>query len=141
MTTGRDASTWRLLLMLRSRAYVPGLVALLVASCATGGSSDDSKVTVIKPDSSDVSPPLIELAKIPVPEVVGLRAHEAEPVRPVPHMRLQSAGQVTDPVVQSAIGGPDIPTPITTFEGMGTGLAGFTVNVAPPDTDGDIGPN
>ncbi|HEX7836986.1 MAG TPA: proprotein convertase P-domain-containing protein [Kofleriaceae bacterium] len=114
---------------------------MLVASCATGGPADDSKVTVIKPDSSDVSPPLTELAKIPVPEVVSLRGHEAEPVRAIPHMRLQSAGHVVDPVVQNAIGGPDIPTPITTFEGMGTGLAGFTVNVAPPDTDGDIGPN
>jgi subtilisin-like proprotein convertase family protein len=127
--------------MLRSRAFVPGLLALFLASCATGGSSDDSKVTVIKPDASDVSPPLSELAKIPVPELAGVRAHEAEPVRGVPHMRVQSAGQVADPVVQNAIGGPNIPTPITTFEGMGTGLPGFAVAVAPPDTDGDIGPN
>src|ERR1041384_3067152 len=56
-------------------------------------------------------------------------------------MRLQSAGPVVDPVVQNAIGGPNIPTPSSTFEGMGTGLPGFSVAVAPPDTDGDVGPN
>ncbi|HET7506359.1 MAG TPA: proprotein convertase P-domain-containing protein [Kofleriaceae bacterium] len=76
-----------------------------------------------------------------MPEVFGLRAHEAEPARPIPHMRVQSAATVKDPVVQAAIGtGPNIPTTSVTFEGMGTGLAGFTVQSAPPDTDGDIGP-
>jgi subtilisin-like proprotein convertase family protein len=82
------------------------------------------------------------MAKIPVPEVLGLRAHEAEPARAIPHMHTQSAAQVHDPVVQSAIGGgPNIPSTTVNFEGMGTGLAGFTVQSAPPDTDGDIGPN
>src|SRR5215831_18497733 len=125
--------------MFRSRACVPGLVALFVAGCATGG-PDDSKVQVIKPDVQDVSPPLTELAKWPVPETSG-RAREAEPARPIPHMRFESARQVTDPVVQNAIGGPNIPSPITNFEGQGTGLTGFTVQSAPPDTDGDVGPN
>ncbi|TMQ27939.1 MAG: hypothetical protein E6J90_01420 [Deltaproteobacteria bacterium] len=126
--------------MLRSRACVPGLLTLLVASCATGG-SDESKVQVIKPDVQDVSPPLSELAKIPVLQTFE-RAHEAERVRPLPHMKFQAASSAADPVVQDAIGGgPLIPSPTTTFEGMGTGLPGFTVQSAPPDTDGDIGPN
>jgi len=113
----------------------------MVVSCATGAPDEDNKVTVIKPDVQDVSPPLRELAKIPVPEVFGLRAHEAEPARPIPHM-LGRAAQQPDPVIQSALGtGPNIPTPTTTFEGMGAGLAGFTVQSAPPDTDGDVGPN
>ncbi|HEU4734318.1 MAG TPA: proprotein convertase P-domain-containing protein [Kofleriaceae bacterium] len=57
-------------------------------------------------------------------------------------MRAQSAAQVKDPVVQAAIGtGPNIPSTTANFEGMGTGLTGFTVQSAPPDTDGDIGPN
>src|SRR5262249_37024905 len=122
---------------MRSRTSVPGLLALFVAACATGGPSDG--VQVIKPDVQDVSPPLTELAKYPVPEA-STRAHEAEPARRIPHPQLQSA-QLADPVVQDAIGGPDIPSPITNFEGQGTGLAGSTVNSAPPDTDGDIGPN
>ena len=75
--------------MLRSRACVPGLLTLLVASCATGG-SDESKVQVIKPDVQDVSPPLSELAKIPVLQTFE-RAHEAERVRPLPHMKFHQA--------------------------------------------------
>jgi hypothetical protein len=125
--------------MLRSRAWILGVLAASLTACATGG-PDDSNVQVIKADAQDVSPPLSELAKRPVP-FASERAHEAEPWRAIPHKQLEAAGPVVDPVVQSAIGGPDIPTPITTFEGMGTGLPGFTVQSAPPDTDGDIGPN
>jgi len=127
--------------MLRSRAWIPGLLATMLISCATGAPDEDNKVTVLKPDGADVSLPLTELAKIPVPEVFGLRAHEAEPARAIPHMRGQAAAQ-QDPVIQSAFGtGPNIPTPTATFEGQGAGLAGFTVQSAPPDTDGDVGPN
>jgi len=131
--------------MLRSRAWIPGLLATILISCATGAPDapdEGNHVTVIKPDGADVSLPLTELAKIPVPEAFGLRAHEAEPARPIPHMRAQSTAQLPDPVVQSSlVAGPNIPTPTTTFEGMGVGLAGFTVQSAPPDTDGDVGPN
>jgi subtilisin-like proprotein convertase family protein len=130
--------------MLRTRVWLPGLLTILVASCATGGSDPDdngTKVTVINADGYDISPPLSELAKIPVPEI-ALRDHEFEPWRSIPHPRLQSATQQQDPVVQSLLGtGPNIPSPTTTFEGMGTGIAGFTIQGAPPDTDGDIGPN
>ena len=125
--------------MLRSRAWILGVLAASLAACATGG-SDDSNVQVIKADAQDVSPPLSELAKRPVP-LASERTHEAEAWRRIPHAQIEAAGPVVDPVVQTAIGGPNIPTPITTFEGMGTGLTGFTVQSAPPDTDGDIGPN
>jgi hypothetical protein len=57
-------------------------------------------------------------------------------------MHGQAIVQQQDPVIQSAFGtGPNIPTPTTTFEGQGAGLAGFTVQSAPPDPDGDVGPN
>jgi subtilisin-like proprotein convertase family protein len=125
--------------MLRSRAWILGVLAASLTACATGA-PDDSNVQVIKADAQDVSPPLSELAKRPVP-LASERAHEAEPWRKIPRKHLESSGPVVDPVVQTAFGGPDIPTPITTFEGMGTGLAGFSVQSAPPDTDGDIGPN
>ncbi|HSS01549.1 MAG TPA: proprotein convertase P-domain-containing protein [Kofleriaceae bacterium] len=111
-------------------------------SCATGAPDDDrQKVEVIKSDAQDVSPALSDLAKVPVPEVIGLRAREAEPWRAIPHAQLQSLSQQRDPVVQDAIGSANIPSTIVTFEGMGSGLAGFTVQSAPPDTDGDVGPN
>jgi subtilisin-like proprotein convertase family protein len=106
----------------------------------TGGLSNHANMHVIGPDYHDVSPPLTELVKLTVPEVAEV-AHEADPVRPIPYMRGRPVGQVVDPVVQTAIGAPLIPATTVNFEGMGTGMAGFTVNSAPPDTDGDIGPN
>ena len=109
--------------MLRSRAWILGVLAASLAACATGG-ADDSNVQVIKADAQDVSPPLSELAKRPVP-LASERTHEAEAWRRIPHPQIEAAGPVVDPVVQTAIGGPNIPTPITTFEGMGTGLPGF----------------
>ena len=71
--------------MLRSRLWLAVVVASSVAACATGGPADETKVEVIKPDVQDVSLPLRELAKVPVIETTGLRAHEAEPARPIPH--------------------------------------------------------
>jgi len=129
--------------MSRSRFWLPSLVLAGLVSCATGASTEEDhpNVDVIKPDSQDVSPALSDLAKMPVPELGSLRAHEAEPARPIPHMRGQLAATQADPVVQGAIGSANIPTTTVTFEGMGSGLAGFTVQSAPPDTDGDIGPN
>src|SRR5882757_8540697 len=131
-------------MLTRPRIWIPALLlSTLVTSCASGGSSDDKpKVEVIKADMQDVSPPLSDLAKLPVPELLSLRAHEAEPARPIPHMRGQQAvTNQADPVIQDAIGGANIPSTTVAFEGMGAGLAGFTVQSAPPDTDGDIGPN
>jgi hypothetical protein len=46
-----------------------------------------------------------------------------------------------DPVVQSSAAQPLAPSSGSSFEGVGAGLAGFTVNSAPPDTNGAVGPN
>jgi subtilisin-like proprotein convertase family protein len=127
--------------MLPTRNWILGLLTASVVACASEDPSDDTKVLVIKSDVQDVSAPLSELAKLAARDTVEIRAHEAEPVRPIPHMRTQSATLQADPVVQSAFGGADIPTPIVSFEGMGTGMGGFVVQGAPPDTSGDIGPN
>jgi subtilisin-like proprotein convertase family protein len=129
-----------------SRRFRLSLVPFLTMLAASCSSTPDNGVEVIEPEVQDVSRPLSELAKIPVfTEAVGARGHEAEPARALPRMRkddgarLRAAGE--DPVVQTALGTGQIPTPAANFEGMGTGLSGFTVNSAPPDTDGDIGPN
>jgi len=127
--------------MLRSRAWILGLATWAVEACGPSGPSDDTQVQVIRANVHDVSPPLSELAKLPVPDTFELHVHEAEPLRPIPHMRLQSAVQQPDPVVQNAIGGPNIPSSTVNFEGMGAGMVGFVLDSAPPDTDGDIGPN
>ncbi len=128
--------------MFRRRAWIVGGLTIAMAACAPEGASSDTKAQIIKPDGADVSLPLTELAKLPVPEVLRFRAREAEQVRPIPHMHGQAAAQQQDPVVQNAFGtGPNISTPTATFEGQGVGLPGFTVQSAPPDPDGDVGPN
>src|SRR3954468_16538743 len=101
--------------LLRYRAWCPGLFAVLLAACASAG-SDAPAVTVTKPDVQDVSMPLRDLAKLPVFEI-ATRAHEAEPARPLPHMRVSGLVAEHDPVVQSAIGAAAIPTTSVTFEG------------------------
>ena len=44
-------------------------------------------------------------------------------------------------VVQNWVGKQSMPSPIANFEGLGTGLSGFSMTGAPPDTEGDVGPN
>jgi hypothetical protein len=46
-----------------------------------------------------------------------------------------------DTAVQSAPGAAAAPTLGASFDGIGNGFAGFTVNSAPPDTNGQVGPN
>jgi hypothetical protein len=46
-----------------------------------------------------------------------------------------------DTAVQSAPGAAAAPALGTSFDGVGNGFTGFTVNSAPPDTNGQVGPN
>src|SRR5215203_2389798 len=124
-----------------SRIALAAVMATLVMSC-DGETPDDNKVEVIEADFIDVSLPLSDLVKIPlVEEEVGVRAREAQPIRRIPNMQGGNRSHQADPVVQSFTGTAQIPSPLANFEGMGTGMAGFSVSVAPPDTIGDIGPN
>jgi len=85
----------------------------------------------------DVSPPLFLIP--PPPRQPGLRIHDIEPIP----RRYQAAA--VDPVVQQSY--PTTLAPVTTlnFDGVGNGFTGpsgtFTVQAAPPDTEGDVGPN
>jgi len=122
----------------RFRSSVIPLLTMLIAACS---SSPDNGVEVIEPDVMDVSPPLREMAKVPTEQVM-LRGVEAEPVREIPRKveREGTRSAKDDPTVQTAFGPGQIPTTGANFEGMGTGLPGFTLQFLPPDTDGDIGP-
>jgi len=99
---------------------------------------------IIRDNYHDVSPPLRDLQ--PGPRRFGTL--EAEPVRRIPSSRVQPFE--SDPVVQ----GPRrtgaavtllSPTLTNNFEGVGQGFTGpagtFTVNSAPPDNNGAVGPN
>jgi subtilisin-like proprotein convertase family protein len=141
MSRNRSFTPWPSVSALWSASCAMGLLATMVVSCVPGAPDEGPKVEVIKADAQDVSLPLRDLAKLPVPELFGLRAHEAEPVRPIPHMHAQSATQQHDPVVQNTVGSANAPSVLKSFEGMGAGFPGFTVQSAPPDANGDIGPN
>src|SRR5437588_1350897 len=82
----------------------------------------------------DVSPPLFALPPAPRQRGFMERDHERLP-------RPQSL-VTRDPVLQSRqIVTSAAPVTATNFDGIGNGVAGFFVNAAPPDTNGDIGPN
>jgi hypothetical protein len=81
----------------------------------------------------DVSPPLRTLRPAPpAREPGGKEVRRVLPVVP---------GTPLDPARQDVVGATAAPTAGSSFEGLGAGLPGFTVNAAPPDTDGDVGPN
>jgi hypothetical protein len=111
--------------------------ALALAGCAEATPQLPDGLEIIKPDVRDVSPPLRELAKLAVRpgDALAERNHEANP----PKRLTRPRQAVLDPAVQAFAGTGTIPTPIANFEGLGTGLPGYVVQSAPPDTVGDIG--
>src|SRR5215471_10057001 len=98
---------------------------------------------IIRDNYHDVSPPLRELP--PGPRRFGNL--EAEPVKRIPSSRVLPFE--SDPVVQAPrkAGAAALLAPTTTnnFEGIGQGFTGpagtFTVNSAPPDNNGAVGPS
>src|SRR5579859_2597719 len=79
----------------------------------------------------DVSPPLRTIAPIP-PRTGGLRENEDRDITP----RGPGLAGLADTVLQKVFGPPVIPTPIISFDGPGN-----TCGCAPPDPNGEIGPN
>src|SRR5689334_12590081 len=86
----------------------------------------------------DVSAPLTLLP--PAPRSSVLVEHE---VKRIP--RHFSTAQAADPVLQATSPAPLAPATSLNFNGVGNGFSGpagaFTVASAPPDTNGDVGPN
>src|SRR6266852_1572286 len=96
-------------------------------------------MTVRREVQRDVSPPLREMIKL-MPPPSSVR-HEAQPVRRIPlppGLGIQGQGQAEDSVRQQSVV-PFTPVVGTSFEGLGAGQYGFTVNSAPPDTNGAVG--
>src|SRR6266404_8551392 len=85
----------------------------------------------------DISPPLFAIP--PAPRRMGqrIRDHELLP-RPTNPNRKDAALQTQAPTALA-------PATTFNFDGVGNGFSGpqgtFTVNSAPPDTNGDVGPN
>ncbi|MFI5100987.1 MAG: fibronectin type III domain-containing protein, partial [Actinomycetes bacterium] len=93
--------------------------------------------TVSPNDHHDASPPLRGLP----PSSGGHREEDDEGVLPHPAVVPGAA----DSVVQATQPPPQIPGTATNFDGVGNGFTGpqgtFAVDAAPPDTNGDVGPN
>src|SRR5438067_1837166 len=81
----------------------------------------------------DLSPPLFAMP--PTPRAVGFMVRDHERL-PRPQSRT-----LTDPVLQQQVATASAPVTAANFDGVGNGIAGFTVNSAPPDTNGDVGLN
>ena len=88
----------------------------------------------------DLSRPLRDLATTAHAQTVVPR--EAEPVRAIPIPPGMKPAGDPDPVLQrTAAKAPTLlaPTPGLNFEGLGSGIPGFMVAGAPPDTNGAVG--
>lgn len=123
--------------MVRRESYpatsVLAQVALILCSCLPGMAQ--SLMTVRRAVHQDVSRPLRDLIKQAPPAPVGKR--EAEPARRIP-LPPGLAALAEDPVRQQTVT-PGTPAVASSFDGLGQGQYGFTVQYAPPDTNGTVG--
>ena len=130
----------------RVRLVVGGVFVVLLALGAAGtgavsASADQGpgETGNLQSDDSgpathhDVSPPLRDIVPAWRAPGISLMPEHEFPARPP----LLAA----DPVVQSHPIALSAPTANPSFDGVGVGLATFTPNSAPPDTNGDVGPN
>ena len=112
---------------------LPALLGIAIpAAAATNGGGGN--VEVRGPAHQDVSPPLRSIQ----PFKAKKKNHELDEHEIPPPV---STG-APDTVIQSqATASAAAPTAGAGFEGLGTGLPGATVDAAPPDPNGDVGPN
>ena len=129
--------------MVGGAALVAALVVVFVCGGAAFGQNDPSK----QGDDSgpavqyDVSPPLSAMAVGVAPEPDKKKEKKKAGRIPLPGVSTAAP----DPALQSAPGTAAAPTVGLNFEGVGQGFRGpsgtFSVNSAPPDTNGAVGPN
>jgi hypothetical protein len=125
---------------------VGAVVVLLVALLVCGGAAfaknpqpDDSGPAV----QQDVSAPLTQLGVGVTPEPAKKEKKEKKKAGMLP---VRGGSTVApDPALQTSPGTAAAPTAGLNFEGIGQGFTGpagtFSVNSAPPDTNGAVGPN
>jgi len=114
---------------------------LLTAPAVAQDAPGRELLTTKGPTHFDVSPPLREI--VPIPPALGPNrlVPEFEPPKGTTNLYID-VPQPTAPIphtVQTWQGAGLMPAPNMNFEGVGDGTAGYSVNVAPPDTQGDVG--
>lgn len=134
------------------RIFITQILFLFFIGLVAGSAESPEKnvpvkrgAQVLKLVKHDVSPRLRDIPPILVSAGVK-RVVPNKPLPPRPRDPNQPVTGGLDPGLQSSIGtGPDIPATTKNLEGVGQGFVGpqgtHTVNVAPPDTNGDIGPS
>ena len=116
-------------------------LALLLGATTTALAQNQGHPVMRWNVKHDVSAPLSEMIKN-APKASAHAKHEAEPLRRIPlPPGLAGAAVVEDPVRQRTTSSIAAAAPASSlnFDGLGNGQLGFTVNSAPPDTNGAIG--
>src|SRR5438094_629886 len=108
-------------------------LALTFTLPAPAIAQDRGGVTVIPSSKNDVSP---LLATIPPKTEDSAQPKRERPLHGFP----RAVAGAPDTAVQSTVS-TAAPAASSSFEGIGQGFAGFTVQYAPPDTNGAVGPN
>ncbi len=126
----------------------PCILAATLLGIGTGlwieAAAAQPRATVVLPEKHDVSPPLRDIP--PQPPSPDSRPREIPLFRlpPSPKYKLpQPEDAGVDPVLQDWHGPPLLPAPTRNFEGASNADNAEVVGVqaAPPDTNGDVGPN
>src|SRR5947209_5941421 len=112
-------------------------LTLTVPPAGAAAAADQRGVAVIPSSKNDVSP---RLATIPPQSDAALNDKRERPLHGFPH----APAGLPDGAVQSSVSAA-APAVSSSFEGIGQGFVGpagtFTVQYAPPDTNGAVGPN
>src|SRR5207302_1984710 len=112
-------------------------LTLTVPPVAAAAAPAQDGLTVIPSSRNDVSP---RLATIPPQTQGALNDRRERPLRGFPRV----ASGLPDAAVQSTVSAA-APAVSSSFEGVGQGFVGpagtFSVQVAPPDTNGAVGPS
>lgn len=133
----------------KSRVFFTGLALLLgtalvgVLAVTPAFAGNGSKVKL--PSRHAVSPPLRSVKAIPPPKAIRLMPeHELPPgLNMPPAAGGRGRGNQAGTTYQTFQGAQAMPSTSVNFAGVGLGFSGpqgsFTVNSAPPDTNGDVG--
>ncbi len=135
---------------LRPPMLASSLLLTLLAACAQMPAAESQANN--NPDYQDLRSPSVQLAErhasTPPLSLLAVPATNTNPdheVKRIPRHYAPRAQSVRDPVVQSSVVTLLAPTVALSFAGVGQGFSGpngtFSVTGAPPDTNGDVGPN
>ena len=130
----RNSTRWLITTLGLSFLVPPALLAQSQANTQLHRPGEPFEIWELK---HDTSPPLRDMARWTPPRH---NKREAEPVRPIPMPPFPAATAQGDAVIQrQSLVQQFAATTGLNFEGLGNGQYGFTVNSAPPDTDGYVG--